>query len=709
VIRYISLQIIIFFISIAAFAQEKSADTTDITMDEVVITSQYEPQSLKKSVHNVRIITKQDIEQQAAVNLGDLLNQYLNITVTPNNSKGRSTVSMFGLDGQYFKILIDNVPLVSDSGLGNDTDLTQINLADVEQIEIIEGSMGVTHGANAVTGILNIITKKSSEHKWEAYAMLQEETVGKEYALFDKGRHIQAFKISHNPNENWFVSLGANRNDFAGFYGDKEGKDHTVNDGRRGYTWLPEVQYSTNTMVTYNKNNLRLFYKFEFLNETISYYDYAVQTAFVPPASVIRYSNDERFISTRFYHHLNGTGTIFNNVNFNISASHQKQSRDYETFKYYLDSEQEIDKNSVTDQSMEVLYSTSTFSNLFKSDFLKLQLGYEFVNNNGFALVSGENQIPLAIRKRLENYDAFVSGELIFTDKFSLRPGFRYSFQSRFDNQYATSIGLRYLAGQGIELRTSSGRSYRTPNFEELYSRLIFSGHYFIGNEKLIPETSNSYEASIKKTTAFESGARMINNLMVSYLTVKDKIDMALTGFAEASSTPIYQYINISKYRMWNAALSNEYQKDNWHLRLGASLIGISQEIKNGEAVSDDKFLYSLQLNANLSYNVPKWNTLFAVYYKYNGRQQRFYESSDENGPVYKLSSIDPYSWLDASVKRSFFKKTFDIALGSRNILNIVNVQQTQNNAGAAHATSTDILLGYGRSYYLKLAYNLNF
>ena len=160
---------------------------------------------------------------------------------------------------------------------------------------------------------------------------------------------------------------------------------------------------------------------------------------------------------------------------------------------------------------------------------------------------------------------------------------------------------------------------------------------------------------------------------------------------------------------MWNIATAWQFMQGNWNAKLGASLIGVSQEINNGVITSDDKYLYSLQWNANIAYNVPKWNTLFSVYYKFNGKQQRFYESANEDGAVYKLSTIDPYSWLDASVKKSFFGNRFDITLGARNILNLVNVQQTQDTAGAAHATSTDLLLGYGRSYFLKLTYNLNF
>ena len=88
------------FIIILGFkgrAQEQAKDSINIntSLDEVVVTGQIEPQSLKKSIQNVRVITRQDIKQLAANNLGDLLNQYVNINVRPSGTDGRSTVSMF--------------------------------------------------------------------------------------------------------------------------------------------------------------------------------------------------------------------------------------------------------------------------------------------------------------------------------------------------------------------------------------------------------------------------------------------------------------------------------------------------------------------------------------------------------------------------------------------------------------------------------------
>lgn len=67
-------------------AQEKKQDSTAINnLNEVVLTTQFEPQSLKKSVHNVRVISEQDIQNLAANTLGDVLNQYINITVIGNS------------------------------------------------------------------------------------------------------------------------------------------------------------------------------------------------------------------------------------------------------------------------------------------------------------------------------------------------------------------------------------------------------------------------------------------------------------------------------------------------------------------------------------------------------------------------------------------------------------------------------------------------
>lgn len=73
------------------------------SLDSVVVSAQIEPQSIKKSVKNVQVISKEQIQKMGAVNLADVLNQYVNITVLPNVNTGKQTVSMMGLGENYLR------------------------------------------------------------------------------------------------------------------------------------------------------------------------------------------------------------------------------------------------------------------------------------------------------------------------------------------------------------------------------------------------------------------------------------------------------------------------------------------------------------------------------------------------------------------------------------------------------------------------------
>ncbi len=700
------LFILLLFSFSDAFAQEKQKDSSKVKqLESVVITGQFEPQSIKKSVFNVRLITAKDIQNLAANSLSDVLNQYINITVEPSGTTGRSETSLFGLDSQYFKIFVDNVPLVNEAGLGNNTDLSQISLNDIEQIEIVEGSMGVTHGANAVSGVLNIITKKSSDYKWSISTSVQEETVKDEFSFFERGRHLQSVNISHSINDSWFASIGVNRNDLQGFLDDKKGKDYSENDLSRGFKWLPKDQINGTALISYKKKDFRIFYKFEYLDENIDFYSRIVQSGFNTQLGSYRYASDKRYLTNRYFHNLNAIGKVFSKLNYNVSLSHQKQERRVEDFRYYLLTKTEGNNVTVKDQSMEVLYSTGTLSHFFNDKKVDLQLGYEFINNKGYSLIMIENNLWKPVTKTLGSYDLFASSEIRVTEKFSIRPGLRVSAQSQFKDQYASSLGLRYLFDRGIELRGSYGNAFRTPSFQELYSKLIFDGHYFIGNENLLPETSTSYEASIKKTFFLPSALQISNTFAGSFLDVNDKIDMAFIRLNPDTDTPEFEYINISKHRMWNFSTMNQFKKENWVFNLGASLIGISQKIENQVFASNEKYLYSLNLNSSVSYNIPKYSTTISAYYKYKGKSQQFEKGTSE----YVIVDIESSNWLDASIRKSFFKTKLEATIGARNIMNVTNVNKTKANEGAAHATASQVMLAYGRSYFFKLTYNLNF
>ncbi|AOW20185.1 TonB-dependent receptor plug domain-containing protein [Urechidicola croceus] len=707
----ITLKLIVtFFIVfvIKAQGQEVMVDTTKVNqIPEVVITGQYNPQSVKKSVFDVKVITRKDIEQQAGNNLADVLNQALNINIIPNASTGKSGVQLFGLDSQYFKILIDNIPVINDEGLGSNTDLTQLNLDDIEQIEIVEGSMGVEYGANAVSGIINIITKKSSKYKWSITPYIQKETIGNEFNMFTKGRHIQSLKVGHNFNSKLYADVLITANDFKGFWNNRKGKDYTENDGLRGYDWLPKQQLTTKGLLNYKSDRFRAFYKFEYFDEEVKRYDSTVRENYNPATETTNpTSSDEIFTSERFYHHLNFLGKIANQVDYNISMSYQQQKRNAEFYNYRIRQEEKFDVNNFEYESRKGYYSRGTFSNFLKSQTFNFQLGYELSSIKGFSSSLAGTYESDNIERTLDSYDFYASSEINLSDRFSIRPGARILLSSQFDTQAAISLGSRYLFKNGLEARVTVGSAPRVPNYDELYTYFVDVNHDVRGNQNLNPEQGLSTFLHVKKTYWSENNdAKLTSKLSAWYIDVKDKIELTIVN-----ETPLaYQYNNIDTYKTWGTSLKNDFKINQINGGLGATFSGFSKVINSSENYNDD-YLYSFQLNANLAYTIPKHDLIFSTYFKVNGPQYLFVQKQNENDEtVLVRGKQNGYSWLDASIKKSFLNKALQTTFGVRNILNVNTVNTTATEGGAHSGPPSAIQLGYGRSYFIKVLYKFNF
>lgn len=705
-LKYSAIIMFLFVGTVVSIAQVQDTIPEKVNdLQEVVVTGQYNPQSVQKSVFEVKVITRKDIEMQGGNNLADILNQTLNINIIPNASTGKSGVQLFGLDAQYFKILVDNIPLVNDEGLGNNTDLTQINLDDIEQIEIVEGAMGVQYGANAVSGIINIITKKSAKTHWEVTPYLQEETIGGEYDWVDEGRHIQSVKLGHNFNNNLYGNATLTRNNFNGFWGEHQGKNYIYNDGLRGYEWLPKEQYTVKSLWNYSKSGFRMFYKFEYFDETTDKYAAEVRENYNPATETTQpAASDEVFSSTRYFNHINLNGKMLSQVAYDVSLSYQQQKRNVEAYNYRIRSEEKFDVKNYEYESRKTWYSKGNFSNFLPAKKSDIQLGYEVNTIKGYAsavsgMYSSEN-----IERTLDSYDVFASSELVFSDKLSVRPGARVLFSSAFSTQTALSLSSRYLFENGWEARAIVGTSPRLPSFEELYTYFVDVNHDVRGNANLNPEQGTSAFLHLKKKFK-------VNNWYLSsklsgwYMNVRDRIELIIIN-----QSPLqYKYSNIDKYNALGVTFTNSAMIGNFRVNGGITFSGVSKVLVAEENYNDD-YLFGLQCNGNISYNVPKWNTVFSAYLKYNGPQYQYIQQQDDSGEtvIVRGKQLD-YSWLDFTVKKSFLKDRLQATLGARNLLNVTSVNTTAV-AGAAHSgPPSSVLLGYGRSYFLKLLYNINF
>ncbi|HRF20152.1 MAG TPA: Plug domain-containing protein, partial [Chitinophagaceae bacterium] len=103
-------------------------DTTKAKdLEEVVITGQYKPQSVKNSVYQVKVIGKERILKQGATRLQDVLRNELNMRFSQDLATGGSAINMLGLSGQNVKILIDGLPVIGRQGVNNEFDISQID------------------------------------------------------------------------------------------------------------------------------------------------------------------------------------------------------------------------------------------------------------------------------------------------------------------------------------------------------------------------------------------------------------------------------------------------------------------------------------------------------------------------------------------------------------------------------------------------------
>ena len=713
--NYLPLFFICLFITVVTGQEEGTAqDSLQIqNLKEVIVTGESQVMSLSKKLFTVNTIDQKGITRLAGNNLADILTQNLNITVVPDASTGRSTISMFGLDGQYVKVLIDGIPMASDNGVGNNIDITQINLEDVERVEVIEGSAGVLYGDNAVAGVVNIVTKKGVEgdYKWQIQGALQEETIGREYSLFERGRHIQNIKVSNQISPSISYTLGTSRNDYAGFYNGFQGRDYVniqdnmvINDGLRGTEWNPKEQMTLFGNININLGKHRLFYKLQHFDEDLTIYNRTVNgrldvgTGLVNPTAL-----DEDYNTKRLVNNLNITGPVKGMTTYNVSLSYQNQKRYFEQYVYNI-LQRGIESFTADDlnQSSDVLYSKGFVSNIMpKSKIFNMLLGYEFTRQKGFDAIATGSSSTDVVENTLENYDIFVSADFNLNDRLSFYPGLRSVNNSQFGDKLVWSLSSTYDFKETSKLKLAVGSAFRAPNFTELFFFFVDANHNVRGNPNLQPEDGISVFLNADQLFTLNEHALLKSTLTSFYYDNDNKI--ASITDTDENDRALFTFGNVDFQKILGFSLTNKFMSGNFQAGLGASYIGQSTAVDE-TADEDFGYLWSLNLNSNLSYAVPSLRTTFATYLKYTGRTQNLVPG--DNG--LEVGQTNDFTFWDASV-RTRIAKDFDITLGARNLLDVVAVDATDLPAGA-HGVSggTGRLFGNGRSYFLKLLYTLN-
>lgn len=682
-------------------AQAQQDSLRQKNIEEVVVTGQYNAQSINKSIYKVEVINADQIKNMAANNVAEVLNYSLNIMVTPDTKSGNSTANILGLDGNYVKILIDNIPVVGDTGLGSNIDLTKLAINNIERIEIVQGSMGVEYGNGALAGVINIITKKSASTKLNLRASVQEETVGDSYDLRKrgKGRHIQNIALGLNLNENWFANVSFNHNDFMGFEGAKKGYKYFEQDNGRGYDWNPKEQYDTNALLKYSKGNTSLFYKISYLNEQFDFYNpVVVRNPLNDGEGSVTYTSMDREYNTERWIHQFNIQTQLGKIRYLGDFSYQSQNRQYHDYTYDIprrtvQSEQE----SQSYYNTKVFYSRGMFSNFLNNKTFDFQLAYELDHTNGYAaLIALEGLGDDIVKRKVFTYANFISGEWNINDRFTIRPGARLTVSNQFDNQFNYSLSTKYKTSENSNIRGVFGSANRYPTYEELFMYFVNTNHDVQGNPDLDPETGFSFSAFWDQNFTTADHWKIAYSLNAVYLDVKDRIELVNI---QLPST--YKYLNINAYRSFLFLANLDFKKDQFAFGMRASINGVSREMMDLAKSSPTDFKYNLQAGASITYRLKDPKTQLALYYKYSGKE-RMYIS---NGTGYDLGKIGDFHMMDFIITQPFWNNRLDFSIGVKNIFDVTSVNNSTVNS-VGHETPTGVSnLFYGRSYLARLTY----
>ncbi|HEV8337056.1 MAG TPA: TonB-dependent receptor plug domain-containing protein [Candidatus Polarisedimenticolia bacterium] len=174
----------------AARSQDSSVDLTSIGIEAVMnmeVTSvSKKPETLRDSPAAVYVITSEDIRRSGATSLPDLLRLVPGVQVARVNSSTWA-VGVRGFTSSLSRsllVLIDGRSVYSPLFAGVYWDAQDTLFNDIERIEVIRGPGATLWGANAVNGVINIITK-SAQATQGAYASLR---LGNEDRLVATGR-----------------------------------------------------------------------------------------------------------------------------------------------------------------------------------------------------------------------------------------------------------------------------------------------------------------------------------------------------------------------------------------------------------------------------------------------------------------------------------------------------------------------------------------
>lgn len=190
--------------------------------DNLVVTANRFQQPVNTVLAPVSIVTREQIDQWQPQSVSDILRRLPGVDIAANGGIGQNaSVYIRGAESRHTLVLIDGIPLAK-SGIVGAADFSQIPVSLIQRLELIRGPRSAVYGADAIGGVINIITQNS--------------TPGAKIEAGVGSNRLQQYNgsVRHQVGDDTLMTLAGSYKDTKGFDVQPNSKNK-VGDGRSGF------------------------------------------------------------------------------------------------------------------------------------------------------------------------------------------------------------------------------------------------------------------------------------------------------------------------------------------------------------------------------------------------------------------------------------------------------------------------------------------
>ena len=459
-----------FFLATVAhpvLADSEESDSIPL-MEETVVTATRTETPVKDLGVSTTVVTGKEIKERQAVDVLDVLRDVVGINVVRTGGRG-ATTSLFirGGEDNFTKVLIDGV---SANLAGGAFDFGTLLTENFDRIEIVRGPQSALYGSDAISGVINFITKPG-----EGKPSVRASTANGTYLKGDHN-YIGEQSVGFTGANEWFgASLAYARVDDNGYL--------DVNDDYYNNTFSGRVDLNP-------MDNLNFTFtgRYEDAKDKFPTEDAGDKYSPLDPNQDLKTDDWVSGINGQYQmfpwlEHVVLLGYHYNKMNFN-----DPEDLPADSFGAFFSETEE--KHYSVDYHFNIRYpATETMRSTFTAGFEYLDENYDQQTKSIFLGFESRDKL----NKDRDNRGWYAQEQLTFFEHLHLAAGARYEDNSEFGNEFVPRGSAAYeLTQTGTIFRAAAGKGFKTPTFTENFSR-----GFATGNPDLDPEKSFSWEAGV--------------------------------------------------------------------------------------------------------------------------------------------------------------------------------------------------------------------